>query len=136
LLLLHGYFLKVSDMKRYESFKTALNESWGKDTAYWKDAEGWTKENPALGQCAITALLFNELYGGKIYSGVSDTGIVHYWNRKFGIKRDFTKQQFPRKMRFTNVKRWTREELLASGNVAERYEMLKSRVIEKMKGNK
>lgn len=120
-------------MKRYESFKTALKDSWGKDTAYWKDAEGWTKENPALGQCAITALLFNELYGGQIYSGVSNTGIVHYWNRKLGIKYDFTKQQFPSKTRFTNTKRWTREELLATGNVAERYELLRNRVLKLIK---
>lgn len=121
--------MEKSNMKKYDSFKAALNKSWGKDTAYRKDAPQWTIKNPASGQCAITALLFNELYGGQIYSGVSDTGIVHYWNRKFGIKHDFTKQQFPRKMRFKNVKRWTREELLASGNVAERYELLRNRVM-------
>lgn len=122
-------------MKKYQDFINALQISWGKDTAYRKDAENWTPQNPALGQCAITALLFNELYGGKIYSGVSDTGIVHYWNRKYGIKYDFTKQQFKDNLRFKNVKRWSRDELLATGNVSERYKLLKSRVLCIIKDN-
>ena len=119
-------------MNKYQVFKAALNESWGRDTAYRKDAEKWTKENPALGQCAITALLFNELFGGQIYSGVSDTGIVHFWNRKYGIKYDFTKQQFPKNLHFKNIKRWNRDELLATGNVAERYQLLRNRVLKKL----
>lgn len=120
-------------MKKYSKFVEALHLSWGKDTAYRKDAENWTPQNPALGQCAITALLFNEFYGGRIYSGVSNDGTVHYWNRKFGIKRDFTKQQFTKKMRFKKIKRWDREELLKTGNVAERYNLFRSRVLAIMK---
>lgn len=120
-------------MGKYTQFIEALNASWGKDTAYRKDAENWTPQNPALGQCAITALLFNELYGGKIYSGVSDSGIVHYWNRKYGIRFDFTKQQFKEKIRFRKVKKWDRNDLLATGNVNERYELLRSRVLNHLK---
>ncbi len=120
-------------MKKYSAFSDALEKSWGKDTAYRKDAENWSPDNPALGQCAITALLFNELYGGTIYSGVADNGVVHYWNRKFGIKRDFTKQQFNSPLVFRNVKKWDREELLATGNVRERYSILRTRVLQILK---
>ena len=120
-------------MSKYDKFIEALNASWSKDTAYRKDAEKWTPQNPSLGQCAITALLFNELYGGRIYSGVSDDGIIHYWNRKFGIKYDFTKQQFAKKIRFRKIKKWNREELLKTGNVAERYDLFKNRVLAIMK---
>lgn len=120
------------NIKKYQNFREALNGSWGKDTAYRKDAENWTKDNPALGQCAITALLFNELYGGQIISGVSKSGIVHYWNKKNGIKYDFTKQQFPKRMRFKNKKYWMRDELLATGNVAERYDLLRTRVLARL----
>lgn len=119
-------------MKKYSKFVEALQISWGKDTAYRKDAENWTPQNPALGQCAITALLFNEFYGGKIYSGESETGIVHYWNRKFGLKYDFTKQQFNEDIKFKKIRRWNRDDLLATGNVLERYELLKSRVLSNM----
>lgn len=116
-------------MSKYKRFIEALNASWSKDTAYRKDAENWSPDNPALGQCAITALLFNELYGGTIYSGVADNGVVHYWNRKNGIKRDFTKQQFKERLKFNNIKKWDREELLSTGNVRERYGILRERVL-------
>lgn len=128
-----GSFQRINNMSKYKRFKIALSNSWGKDTAYRKDAEHWTKENPALGQCAVTALLFNELFGGKIYSGISENGIVHYWNRKAGIKIDLTKQQFSEKLHFKNVKRWNREDLLATGNVAIRYAILRDRVLSAMK---
>lgn len=119
-------------MKKYSCFRNALEKSWGKDTAYRKDAENWTPNNAALGQCAITALLFNELYGGHIYSGIAHNGVVHYWNRKWGIKFDFTKQQFPHDTVFRKVKCWNRDDLLATGNVLERYTILRQRVLEKM----
>lgn len=116
-------------MMNYFKFKKALSKAWGQDTAYHKDAPNWTYDNPALGQCAITALLFNEYFGGTIYSGISESGIVHYWNRKCGIKIDLTKQQFNTKLKFSNIKLWNREELLSTGNVAERYDTLKNRTI-------
>lgn len=113
----------------YCKFKKALQKAWGQDTAYHKDAPNWTPDNPALGQCTITALLFNEYFGGAIYSGISEGGIVHYWNRKYGIKIDLTKQQFSTKLKFSNIKLWNRDELLATGNVTERYNILKERTM-------
>lgn len=117
----------------FYKFKKALAQSWGKDTSYHKDAPNWTPENPALGQCAISALLFNEYFGGKIYSGVSDTGIVHYWNKIYGIKVDLTKQQFPRGLKFKNIICWDRNELIATGNVDKRYNLLRQRMLENYK---
>lgn len=117
----------------FYKFKKALAKSWGKDTAYHKDAPNWTPENPALGQCAITALLFNEFFGGKIYSGVSESGIVHYWNKKLGLKIDLTKQQFDKKIKFFEVTLWERNHLLSTGNVEERYLLLRKRFIEQYK---
>lgn len=117
----------------FYKFKKALAKSWRKDTSYHKDAPNWTPENPALGQCAITALLFNEYFGGKIFSGESETGVVHYWNKKFGFKIDLTKQQFDQKIKFCEVKLWERNQLLSTGNVEERYLLLRKRFIEQYK---
>lgn len=114
----------------YYKFKKALVASWAQDTAYHKDAVNWTPQNPALGQCAITALLFNEFFGGKIYSGVSEAGIVHYWNKKFGLKIDLTKQQFDKNIKFCEVTLWDRDHLLSTGNVEERYLLLRKRFME------
>ena len=112
---------------RFYKFKKALKKSWSQDTAYHKDAPNWTPDNPALGQCAISALLFNHFFGGKIYSGVSKSGVFHYWNKKWGIKIDLTKSQFSEKLDFKNVSLWMPEDLLSTGNVSERYSLLKSR---------
>ncbi len=130
-----GYKVRCIGKNRHQAFSEALLSSWGKDTAYRKDAENWTPQNSALGQCAITALLFNELYGGKIYSGEAENGIVHYWNRKHGVKYDFTRQQFSSPLQFRHVRRWEREELLKTGNVDERYQTLRRRVLDKMVAN-
>lgn len=114
----------------YYKFKKALCKSWAKDTAYHKDAPSWSSDNPALGQCAISALLFNEYFGGRIYSGISETGIVHYWNKKFGIKIDLTKQQFNKKLTFSNETLWNRDHLLSTGDVEVRYLLLRKRFLE------
>ncbi len=115
---------------KYALFKRALEKSWSRDTAYHKDAPNWTAENPALGQCAITALLFNEFFGGNIFSGASENGVVHYWNKKFGIKIDLTKQQFDKKLKFDNITKWDREDLLKTGDVQDRYNLLKRRTLQ------
>lgn len=113
----------------YFKFKKALPKSWCKETAYKKDADGWSIDNPALGQCAVTALLFNEFFGGTIYSGISKDGVMHYWNRWCGIKIDLTKQQFSDKKSFEQIRRWERNELLLTGDVKCRYMLLKERFV-------
>lgn len=113
----------------YRIFKRTLPKAWCKETAYRKDAPNWTADNPALGQCAITALLFQKFFGGTIYSGVSDEGIWHYWNKKCGIKFDFTKQQFGKKLQFHDIRKWNREELMSTGDVVMRYNLLYNRFI-------
>lgn len=116
-----------------EKFIKAIEKSWGKDTAYRKDAPFWTTENPARGQCAITALIVNEYYGGQIYSGVSDNGIYHYWNVIRGEKVDLTEKQFETKLTFNNITKWDRDALLATGDVLERYSILKERFAKNIK---
>lgn len=42
----------------------ALRASWARDTS--DDPEGWSTDNPALGQCAVSALVVRAVYGGDI----------------------------------------------------------------------
>lgn len=112
----------------YFKFKKKLRKAWCKETAYHKDAHNWSLENPALGQCAISSLLFNEYFGGEIFSGVSENGIWHYWNKKYVII-DLTKSQFKEKLKFKNIRKWDRDELLKTGDVLERYTLLKNRFL-------
>lgn len=42
----------------------AIRQSWSRETS--DDPEEWSRQNPARGQCAPTALLVRELLGGEI----------------------------------------------------------------------
>lgn len=42
----------------------ALRASWSRDTS--DDPDGWSTDNPALGQCAVSAIVLRAIYGGDI----------------------------------------------------------------------
>ena len=46
------------------ALEQVLHKSWSKQTAYCP-AE-WNKVNPSCGQCAVTALIVNDYFGGDI----------------------------------------------------------------------
>ena len=47
-----------------EGIEIALRKSWGLDTT--EEPEAWSTDNPSRGQCGATALVVNDLLGGKI----------------------------------------------------------------------
>lgn len=53
----------------------------------------WTTENPAKGQCAVTACSVQKLYGGEILKTPA-LGGWHFYNRVGGQRYDFTAAQF------------------------------------------
>lgn len=66
----------------------ALRQSWSLSTA-----RQWTPDNPAAGQCNVTALLVEELYGGDFLKTRLAAG-DHFYNRVGGRRYDFTQSQF------------------------------------------
>lgn len=77
----------------------ALRESWGPDTCAPEDVPDWTPDNPARGQCATTALVIHDFFGGSLVTGevVVDGERVdfHWWNRlPDGEQVDLTLEQF------------------------------------------
>lgn len=77
----------------------ALRASWSLETS--DDPDRWSPENPALGQCAVSALIIRALYGGDIViATVLDrdgqrTPDGHAWNvLPSGEQVDFTFDQF------------------------------------------
>lgn len=113
---------------RFLKLQEAIRKSWGIDTAYKDDIPKWSTDNPAVGQCAVTALIIHDFFGGQIYSGMSQDGIVHYWNKIHGLKIDLTRDQFRDTKNFMNITKWESEDLLKTGNVKERYDILRNRV--------
>lgn len=77
--------------------EAAVRAAWSPDTS--EDPHAWSEENPAAGQCGVTALVVRELLGGEILiaSVVRDGRRTerHAWNRlPSGIAVDLTREQF------------------------------------------
>ncbi|MFK7836050.1 MAG: hypothetical protein AB8B60_07510 [Sulfitobacter sp.] len=68
--------------------RTALAEAWPLETAVQ-----WTPENPALGQCNVTAAVIFDLFGGMLLRTRLD-GVWNYYNAIDGQRVDLTDSQF------------------------------------------
>ncbi len=69
-------------------FRGALCRSWSVKTSPL-----WLAENPARGQCNVTALVFNDRFGGDILkTPLGDEW--HFYNRVAGTTYDMTGEQF------------------------------------------
>ena len=66
----------------------ALRKSWSVKTA-----QQWTAENPAAGQCNVTALLVHDTFGGELLKTQLRAG-DHFYNRIEHERFDFTASQF------------------------------------------
>jgi hypothetical protein len=73
--------------------QAALEHSWNKETCYPPLQEEWTEENSAFGQCAVTALIVQDFFGGDILFCDHQN---HAWNKlPDGTEIDLTRSQFP-----------------------------------------
>lgn len=72
-----------------------LLKSWCCETAYPSCQKEYIyKEDPTYGQCAITATLVYDLFGGTIHKIRVEGGGTHYFNKVKGHYIDLTKDQF------------------------------------------
>jgi len=114
--------LNISDLQ------VALIHSWNADTAFGE----WSPECPPLNQCAVTALVVQDLFGGDLLRCEMTNGDSHYWNRlSDGMEIDLTESQFsfvePKPLRDTVVVR-DRDYVLSFPETVVRYELLIYRV--------
>src|SRR3954471_11335838 len=96
----------------------ALQASWSLETS-----GRWLASNPARGQCNVTALLVNELFGGEILKTPLPEG-DHFYNRIDGETIDLTANQFDAPIAYSDLVS-SRDEALA-GTSAARYEALRA----------
>jgi len=75
----------------------ALRKSWSPASA-----RQWTAENPAAGQCNVTALLVYELFGGELLKTSLPEG-GHFYNRIGGCRYDFTDSQFTQPITYSDL---------------------------------
>lgn len=74
----------------------ALQRCWSPQTA-----RQWRPDNPALGQCNVTALVIHDLFGGKILK-TRVPGGAHFYNWLEGRRFDFTASQFDAPVSYTD----------------------------------
>lgn len=72
----------------------ALSDIWCEDTCAPRLREEWSKDNPTLGQCSITAFLAQDIFGGEVYGVPREGGNFHCYNVIGDVIFDLTSEQF------------------------------------------
>ncbi len=127
---------KILSQAEFEKIETALEKAWGRDTTYPDTKDSWSEENKAYGQCAVTSLIVNDLYGGKM---IYDKNNFHIWNElPDGSQQDFSRKQFLDERNFVIYKYKTKEDVLfdetgTRTQISDRYKLLKKKFQEEYK---
>lgn len=99
-----------------------LNRCWS-----IKSSSKWTINNPANGQCSVTSLVINDIFGGYIVKTKVSEG-WHFYNKIGSQTFDFTKSQFLQEPIYEDVLS-SREEAFNDTN-KDQYNYLKMKVSE------
>jgi hypothetical protein len=103
----------------------AIRGAWCKDTSV--DPDKWTPDNPAWGQCAVTALVVQDLLGGELRRLELPAGGGHYFNLLDRCETDLTAEQFAFDLDYVGGCTRDRGTVMANPNTNERYKLLKAR---------
>lgn len=120
-----------------EHLRELLAAAWCAQTS---SDPAWTPANPALGQCAVTALVVQDQFGGELLRSLvhlpDGQQVSHYFNRIDGEDVDLTRGQFPqgstmsagapKRDEFTS----TRQRVLSFPDTQQRYALLQARIVE------
>ena len=79
-----------------DSFRAALESSWSRESS-----SIWKVDNPALGQCGVTALVAQNILGGDILKTKYGKN-WHFYNRIGDKTIDFTQSQFDKPMQYSD----------------------------------
>ncbi|WP_407562058.1 hypothetical protein [Streptomyces sp. 184] len=121
--------LLLTDIER------AVRSSWGADTCTPEFRARWTPANPARDQCGVTAMVLNDLLGGELVRGEvlvdGQRTDYHWWNRLgTGVEIDLPREQFDPHETVTEGVVVARPPV--PGRLREEYELLRSRVAERL----
>ncbi|RYF28727.1 MAG: hypothetical protein EOO17_04295 [Chloroflexi bacterium] len=126
-----------------QNITRALQKSWNADTAY--NPGDWSIENKARGQCVVSSLIVQDYLGGDLIRyEISEQSVheTHYVNKlDDGTIIDTTNSQYitPVNMRLKPIEldrfNSIREKRLSDDSTAQRYLLLKQRVVEYLEAN-
>ena len=104
-----------------------LNRCYTKELCYPKVSQNWSANNKFYGMCAITALILNDYFSGKL-GKIYVEDISHYFNIINDKVVDFTSSQFRYEVNYSNYELVDRHIMLQNENTKLRYQMLKSQL--------
>jgi hypothetical protein len=111
-----------------------FRRSWTRETSF--DPGHWSPRNPAWGQCAVTALVVQDLLGGKLLCSEID-GTRHYWNLLPSRRQlDLTRHQFGKRFKPGTIGTESREYVLSFSETRRRYELLRNDIYSKLLSRK
>lgn len=113
-----------------------LEVCWSKETAYPSCQHDWVSDDPSYGQCAITATLVYDMFGGTIHKIHVDGGGTHYFNKLNGEYVDLTVEQFDLydiPVKYEPNEEVPREYCGKNRNTLERYKQLQRNIINYLK---
>lgn len=112
-----------------------LRMAWCKETAYPSCQAEWISSDPS-GQCAITAMLVYDMFGGTIHRIRVDGGGTHYFNKIDGHYIDLTIEQFDLydiPVSYEPNEEMPRQYCGKNADTAKRYKLLIERISEVLK---
>lgn len=105
-----------------------LLEVWCRETAYPSCQRDYDHDNdPTYGQCAITATLVYDMFGGTIHKVRCSGGGTHYFNKINGHYIDLTRDQFDVEyldVEYENNQEIPREYCGKNADTLKRYRLL------------
>lgn len=108
-----------------EDLEKLLRRCWTLETCAPKFKDKWSETNATVGQCAVTALIVQDYFGGKIMRCPSATG-SHYYNKINSQVIDLTYEQFlSGEVNYRSGEKRTRNSLLSNEDTKNRYMILR-----------
>ena len=101
-------------------FAESLTKAWSRETSSL-----WSSDDPARGQCGVTSLVVQDLFGGQILKTPLQQG-PHFYNLIAGRRIDFTSDQFADPIDYEDLPSH-REEAMSDTNPGQ-YRALRERL--------
>ena len=125
---------KNTSVQDLDDFFELLLQCWCRETAYPSAQNEYDYNNdPTYGQCAITATLVCDVFGGTIHKIRVDGGGTHYFNKINDHYIDLTRDQFDLydiPVNYEPNQEIGREYCGKNKNTAERFNLLKKRIVD------
>lgn len=107
--------------------ESLLIQCWSSETS-----SVWSQDNPARGQCDVTAIVINDFFGGEILKTFLE-GQPHFYNRIDRVSYDFTASQFQVPPQYLDLPADREEILRSNSRVKQQYQILRVRFAQVLK---